>query len=320
MLDSLPAMISSNQYIAVAVIPFLPEIKRHLVLFDKVAVVYGNQDWHFRKSNPSLAADLDWLENKELLFRTEEFLNRECGFEVLFHRAAKPGRRLVVRVLDEDKLPLSKVQEIREMHMGEEFLSKFNGKTIGYIMDSMQDMSCRWEAQRIAKSLGAQTVSLSSPCPEVSELLGVDTSPGKVVRIVLKDMPAPSDTTSLEEILEFRQDPESAKKMFALRRWIKTMMSRDLPLTEISEELEWLEHQYEEHMRFHHMKINKGVLQIVVTAAGEVTEDLLKLRFGKLSKALFSVSQKKIELMEAEMNAPGREIAYVVNARKRFER
>ena len=96
------------------------------------------------------------------------------------------------------------------------------------------------------------------------------------------------------------------------------MMSKDLPPTEISEELEWLEHQYEEHMRFHHMKIKKGVLQIVVTAAGEVSEDLIKLRFGKLSKALFSMSQKNIELMEAEMNVPGREIAYIVNARKRF--
>jgi hypothetical protein len=311
-------MTNSNQYVAVAVVPFLSEIKRHLVLFDKVAVVYGTQDWHFRKKDPSLAADLDWLENKDLVFRTEEFLKRECGFEILFDRTANRGKRLIVNVLDEGKMPLSKLQELREVHMGKEFLSKFQGKTIGHIMDSMQDMSCRWEAQRIARELRVQTVSLSSPHPEVSELLGVDTSPGNVVRVVLKDMPEPSDTTSLEEILEFRQDPESAKKMFAFRRWIKTMMSKDLPPTEISEELEWLEHQYEEHMRFHHMKIKKGVLQIVVTAAGEVSEDLIKLRFGKLSKALFSMSQKNIELMEAEMNAPGREIAYIVNARKRF--
>ena len=50
-----------------------------------------------------------------------------------------------------------------------------------------------------------------------------------------------------------------------------------------SQELEWLVHQYEEHMRSHELKFKRGVLEIVVTIAAEIAEDLVKIRLGELS-------------------------------------
>jgi len=41
--------------------------------------------------------------------------------------------------------------------------------------------------------------------------------------------------------------------------------------------LEWLVHQYEEHMRFHELKFKRGVLEIVVTIAAEIAEDWVKI-------------------------------------------
>jgi hypothetical protein len=35
-------------------------------------------------------------------------------------------------------------------------------------------------------------------------------------------------------------------------------------------------------------------------------------------KGVLSIKKRKVELMEAEMKAPGRECAYVFDARKRF--
>ena len=50
----------------------------------------------------------------------------------------------------------------------------------------------------------------------------------------------------------------------------------------------------------------------------EIVEDIAKLNWSKLAKGVLSAKKRKIELLEAEMGAPGRECAHVVHARKRF--
>ena len=72
------------------------------------------------------------------------------------------------------------------------------------------------------------------------------------------------------------------------------------------------------HMRSHELKFKRGVLEIVVTIAAEIAEDLVKIRLGELSRLPFTLSHRKIDLLEAELKARGREIAYVVHARKQF--
>jgi len=70
----------------------------------------------------------------------------------------------------------------------------------------------------------------------------------------------------------------------------------------------------------HKMKTKKGVLETFVTVGAEIAEDILKIKWGRLAKLLFTVSGQKLELMEAEMNAPGRDIAYLIHAREAFAR
>jgi hypothetical protein len=49
----------------------------------------------------------------------------------------------------------------------------------------------------------------------------------------------------------------------------------------------------------------------------EALEDLAKIKWGKLTERLFT-RHRKVDMLEAELSAPGREIAYVVKARKSF--
>jgi hypothetical protein len=67
------------------------------------------------------------------------------------------------------------------------------------------------------------------------------------------------------------------------------------------------------------MKIRKGTFETIVTVAAEVVEDLVKIKWGKLASLLFVLKNRKIALLEAERSAPGREIAYVVQARKALD-
>ena len=50
----------------------------------------------------------------------------------------------------------------------------------------------------------------------------------------------------------------------------------------------------------------------------DIIENLVKFNWSKIAKGALQVSKRKVELMEAEMKAPGRECAYVFDARKRF--
>jgi hypothetical protein len=300
-----------NQYVAVSTESLLTGIKRHLLLFDRVAVLQSEQDWSFRENDASLAADLDWLEERGLLFRVSDFLNQELGWQ-----SVDTTSGIAIELVD---VPNGDPIKAREARLGRRFARRFNHKTVKNILEGLEDWGCRWEAQRLTRSVGVQAVSLVPPRTEVDPLVGADKRRGHVLRVVLNQMPEPSDQTSLEEILQFRQDPESNKRMLDFRRWIHNLVTRGFGELEITEELEWLTQRYEEHMRLHGLRVNTGIVELTITTAAEIAEDLLKIRWGKLSKMLFSATRRKIDLLEAEMNAPGREIAYVVRAQKTFD-
>jgi len=57
---------------------------------------------------------------------------------------------------------------------------------------------------------------------------------------------------------------------------------------------------------------------VLVTTTAEVAENLLRLKVSVAAKALFSVKEHKLKLLEEEKKTLGREIAYVVTARRTF--
>jgi hypothetical protein len=52
----------------------------------------------------------------------------------------------------------------------------------------------------------------------------------------------------------------------------------------------------------------------------EFVENFAKFNWSKLAKLGVSGKQRRIELMRSELTAPGKECAYVFEARKRFGR
>jgi hypothetical protein len=139
-----------------------------------------------------------------------------------------------------------------------------------------------------------------------------------VVEIVISNLPIPSMTTSWEKIIDYRQEPQTQRNLVALRRWISKIVSSDLPTSEIEEEYKWLVNEYQSHMRLQKLKADTETLQTVVKLPFELLEDLIKLRLSKVVEPFFALRKREIQLMEAELNAPGREIAYILKAREAF--
>jgi hypothetical protein len=162
------------------------------------------------------------------------------------------------------------------------------------------------------------TVSL---CPAYgTSSPGAQTIRGSIGTIVLNSLPFPDESTSLERIIAFKNDPDKKRKRELLQRWTHRLAVKGISSEhEVTQELEWALHDYEEHMRFHKMKANRGILETVVATSAEIAEDLVKFRWGKLAQSLFSTSHREIDLLEAELKAPGRELAYVSKARTQLE-
>ncbi len=56
----------------------------------------------------------------------------------------------------------------------------------------------------------------------------------------------------------------------------------------------------------------------MIVSTGATIENLAKLKFGRLAKQLFGFRQRQIDLLETELKATGRELAYIVKADERF--
>jgi hypothetical protein len=151
------------------------------------------------------------------------------------------------------------------------------------------------------------------------ELLKFRSAPRRdASAIVLNALPVPNATTPWEHIAEYRIDPDSHSKFLALRNWINDLSRTDLQPLEIEQKLEYLIDQYRKQMALHKIKTHKGPVETIVVSSTELLENIVKLKWSKVAKKLFSFRQRKIALLETELAAPGREVAYIVDARERF--
>ena len=76
--------------------------------------------------------------------------------------------------------------------------------------------------------------------------------------------------------------------------------------------------EYSNAMRVHRIKASQSFVDVFVICPLEIIENLIKFNWSKIAKGMLSVQKRKVELLEAEMKAPGRQCAYVFDARKRF--
>jgi len=140
-----------------------------------------------------------------------------------------------------------------------------------------------------------------------------------IAQLVIRDLPLPDSSTEWEQIIEYRENPDNRKALLDLRRWIRRISTEDISPVECAQELEWLESEFQTHMRLHKLKADTGTLEVVVKAPLEILENLVNLKFSKIVDPLFAIKKRRISLMEAELNAPGREIAYLVKAKQSFK-
>ena len=141
-------------------------------------------------------------------------------------------------------------------------------------------------------------------------------SPASVLSIALKQFPLPSEDCSWEEITDFIA--EKKDKLWNVRRFLHDLASRRQTSAEIRDDIDWSMNEYTKAMKLHHLKAGRSFVEVYVLPAIELAENIAKFNWSEIAKGALSVKKREIELMEAEMRAPGREIAYIYDTKKRF--
>jgi len=140
-----------------------------------------------------------------------------------------------------------------------------------------------------------------------------------VIEVSIKALPLPDDNVPWEQIFEYRSDPDSESKFLAFRHWMSEVARTKLTAAEIEEKLDYLIDQYQQHMRLHRMKTNTGSLETIVVIGADSLGNFLSFKWGKVAQALFSLKHRREGLLEGELTATGREVAYIVKARETFD-
>jgi hypothetical protein len=154
------------------------------------------------------------------------------------------------------------------------------------------------------------------PLPSV-HTTGLPTSHDhQVLHAVSNMFPEPDDGCAWQDVIDFKF--EMADKLWHFRRFLHTLATKKQTETEIRDDIDWTLNEYTKAMTIHHLKAGDSFLEVYVMPVIELVEDLAKLNWSKIAKGFLSVEKRQVELMEAEMKAPGRECAYVFEAQKRF--
>jgi hypothetical protein len=299
-------------------------LKRTALLFDRIAVpvTEDNTVEYWYKQNVLDAKDLLWLINEGIAYEVKAppkasiILNADDEREVnLVGEEIKEAFRLLLGHDVVLESPIGEIESTLKRRFQDPNVNDTEKlKALGHFIEVGEGMS------RVFGCLLRSTGVKAYPVLSFNLRKTIRSSPSDAIEIVFDNLPTPDSKTPWEQILEYRADPESRAKFLDLRNWINEISRQKLPPVELSEKLEYLLSQYERHMRLHKMKMNTGVIESVVVGGGELVENLLKLKLGKLAQSVFSIKQRKIALLEGELKSPGSEVAYILKTKSTFSK
>jgi hypothetical protein len=288
-------------------------LKRELLLFDRLAYPRIDKTLDAFATNPAFddvapefVNDLTWLSDHGIVF--DPFSNllpvnypsqSKAALDLFFERYRKLST-LGRSSLDDPQ-----------------WSAEDNAKLVEVLANGLSDLNglaARALAPVLVERMGVNAV----PICEVTQMtLPAQVREGRegVLRIVISNLPIPGDQHSLEDVLAFREETRAQGLLQGLRVWINEMALGTLKGVELSDKLEDLFSQYERTLKLEKMNRDTTWLETFVFPAKGVTEYMTTL-----ASKLFTVKRAEIDLLKAEMNAPGREVAHIVKARERFGR
>jgi hypothetical protein len=132
--------------------------------------------------------------------------------------------------------------------------------------------------------------------------------------IIIRNMPIPEERVPWEDLFTFRDDETSKRQLRALRVWVGQLISGKITYVEAADRIPQLLEDFRAHMRGAGIKSVAAIIKTCVVGTATLAEATLKLRLKELAKAPFELFESRANLVEAERNAPGRQLAFIARA------
>lgn len=295
-------------------VTFYASLKRDALIFDRIAVPSLYQLLtslsHSSDDVKPIWDEVCWLIGAGIIFQPEymistdqEIINRNEQVSNLYSLEANHNNAaliletaLLTREFSEENYDKLTKEFTRHYKLAEEYRIR----RCSALLRSLDNL----DAYPILSGLN----SLEAPVAEKSD----------VIEIALTAIPVPEDSVSWEQIIEYRSDPDTKGKFSALRRWMSKVAREKLAPAEVEDELEALMYEYQSHIKLHKLKTNTGTLETIIVTGAEILEGLAKFNWGKVAKQIFSLKHRQISLLEGEITAPGKEVAYIIETKDKF--
>ena len=289
-------------------------------MFDRIAVLHYNifAPMLRKGSCPSVIHyydDLDWLLEQGIIFEPNNVSPNAALLENEEYQRCESR-------FDEHYKNFSKLPSLLKAE-GDVNENEAASAAYSFFLLNYYDVRRMAMLLREVKHLDAYPI-FTMPCG-CSPMDSAEVSKNEVVEIALRTLPMPDYSTPWEQIVEYRNDPDSRIKFSRLRKWMSKIAQIKNDPDEIEEEIETLVDDYSEHMRAHKIKTKLDTLKAIVVAetglftGGWLTGvGTLPGIVGIAATPLYSIKQRQFALTEEELRAPGKEIAYIVKSNETF--
>lgn len=282
------------------------DFRRDALLFRRIAVpmlgwqIRNLQLTHHTEEAAAKAAELSWLVEQGILFEPPVY-QKLPDPGVAKHQDDSWGLFNKIKRDYDISLTTGDARSLDDAHAKEKALC---------------DLRARFKADQIVRNEGLRA------CPILNSLLVFDADIGgadtDVLQIVFERIPTPDPLTPWERILEYRQSAESVHGLNGLHVWASEVAKGRLSAADIRNKLSWELETHERYMSANRMEMASGRLEIILTTAAEVIEELVRLKLGKALRTMFALRKHRAKLVKSELTAPGRELAYISRTSNTF--
>ncbi len=141
-----------------------------------------------------------------------------------------------------------------------------------------------------------------------------------VWNVVIAEMPQLGLQVPWGDVLDFRNEEQTQHLSRSLRRWVRKTVSENLSPAQVEDEVRYLVNEYEKYMQVLGVKYEVASLEFLLPHDAHLNEKTVRQNFTRLADFATVLQSRKLELLEAELKAPGRELALIPKIRKRFGR
>lgn len=275
-------------------------IKNACLFYDKITPLFRTSRWHIRHELfPVKFIDTD---TKNMGEKSSAEIQAQEELDWLY----KNGNG----ILDcPDKVPYSELEDFDAFDALKPIWT-FRTKNYGQ----------RWQSvEETFDSNIIQRVNLPLYCDHLNLSQTNMTKQTQIVEVLLKQFPVLPEGTPWEDVIEWRNDKDAMIKLRRLKHWINTISERNaININHLEDEVLCLLDEYEQYMDIKKKKYTYTPIRALLTTAGGMLENVAKLRLEDLADLPFQISERKALIAESELDAPGRELAYIVATKERF--